>query len=123
MTTLNQHVRGVRVLAFGKRGFSIVGYGSSGSGAAKAVDTVMKALPSERRLRTAYPHYGVAIGRLEEIGPVYSVWPAVIGAALGLACCYWLGPRLAIGILIAIVRGRRAVAIRGDQPWWLARFS
>jgi len=92
----SQHVRGVRVLVFSKREFQIVGYGSSASGASKGVDTVRSALP-----KPLYPPYGSIIG-LGTVGLVYSPWPAVIGLALGLA----------IGILVAIVRSRRAVLKR-----------
>jgi hypothetical protein len=93
----SQHVQGVRVLVFSKREFQIVGYGSSASGASEGVDTVRSALP---RL---HPPYGSAIG-LGTVGLVYSLWPAVIGLALGLA----------IGILVVIVRSRRAVLKRRD---------
>jgi len=87
----SQHVRGVKVLVFSRREFQIVGNGSSASGAAKGVDTVRNALP---RL---HPPYGAVIG-LGTLGLDYSLWPAAIGLALGLA----------IGTLLAVDRSRRA---------------
>jgi hypothetical protein len=88
----SQHVHRVRVLVDSKREFRIVGYGSSVSGASKAVDTATNALP-----RPLYPPFLRAIGAGRN-GQVYSRWPPVIGLALGLA----------IGILVAVARSRRA---------------
>ena len=89
----SQHVQGVRVVVLSKREFQIVGYGSSLSGASRAVDAVRSALPG----RLWDGRYGVVIGH-GQLGPIHSILPAVIGLALGLA----------IGILVAIVRSRRA---------------
>jgi hypothetical protein len=86
----SQHVQWVRVLVLTKRAFEIVGYGSTASGAEKAANTF--AWP-----RVPHPRYAVVFS-LSKPGPVYSLWPAVIGLALGLA----------IGILVAILRGRPA---------------
>ena len=99
----SQHVQGVRVVVFSKREFQIVGYGSSLSGASKAVDSVRNALPG-RELWDG--RYGVAIGH-GQLGPVYSILPAVVGLALGLAS----------GILAAIVRSRRPRVGLG-QRWF-----
>jgi len=104
----SQHVQGVRVVVFSKREFQIVGYGSSLSGASRAVDAVRSALPG----RLWDGRYGVVIGH-GQLGQVHSILPAVIGLALGLA----------IGILVAIVRSRRARVGLGQRRWATERIQ